>query len=260
MATGDRSPTAALRGAGERPHALGRRDGDARPQVAPAIEISAAIRAAPPRSRSSGAATSRRCIPIPPSTRRTSTTWCAARVRRRMLELLDRLPDAGPAVALGLRARRTAIRGVAGLTWKQEGARSTIPTRPHRPSRHAAGPPYERLARHARVPAARRSWAGARAVHQSRLGVPLQVRVLRRGVDVERQHAAWTPGAVSTPRCTQLRRLAGAPTACSSTTTTSSIARRAASRARGAGQAGRCRGGATRAPTRWRASARRPGS
>ncbi len=153
----------------EMPHALVGVTVMPGPQVATAIEISAAIRAACPT------------VPIvwggyfptlyPDSA--INAPYVDYLVRGQgeetLLDLLARLPDAGPPSALDSARDSTAIRGVAGLTWKARG-------RPvHNPERAVVSPdvlpplPYERLGDVRGY--LRPSFMGSRtAVHQAALG------------------------------------------------------------------------------------------
>ena len=168
---GNRGPItdAALAALAERPHALVGVTVMPGPQVAPAIEISAAIRAAHPS------------VPIvwggyfptlyPDSA--VNAPYVDYLVRGQgeatLLELLDRLPDAGPPSPTDSARDASAIRGVAGLTWKQDG-------RPvHNPERALVNPdtlpalPYDRL--HDMRGYLRPTFMGRRtAVHQAALG------------------------------------------------------------------------------------------
>jgi anaerobic magnesium-protoporphyrin IX monomethyl ester cyclase len=137
--------SAALGALAERPHALVGVTVMPGPQVAPAIEISAAIRASFPS------------VPIvwggyfptlyPDSA--INAPYVDYLVRGQgegtLLELLARLDDAGPPTRLDSAADTTAIRDVAGLTWKRNGRAV------HNPERALVDPdglpplPYERL-------------------------------------------------------------------------------------------------------------------
>jgi anaerobic magnesium-protoporphyrin IX monomethyl ester cyclase len=138
------------------------------PQVGPAIELSAAIRAAFP------------AVPIvwggyfptlyPDAAINAPYVDYVARGQgeETLLQLLARLPDAGPPAALDSARDPAAIRDVAGLTWKSGGQAVHNPDR--RPIDPGALPPlpYQRLD----VPGyLRPSFMGARtAVHQAALG------------------------------------------------------------------------------------------
>ena len=120
---GNRGPitAAALAALGARPHAMVGVTVMPGPQVAPAIEISAAIRAACPS------------VPIvwggyfptlyPDSA--INAPYVDYLVRGQgeatMLDLLARLPDAGSPSATDSARDAGAIKGVAGLTWKRDG-------------------------------------------------------------------------------------------------------------------------------------------
>lgn len=144
---GNRGPIldAALATLAARPHALVGVTVMPGPQVAPAIEISAAIKAAHPT------------IPIawggyfptlyPDSAINAPYVDYVVRGQGEatLLELLERLPDAGQPAPLDSARDSSAIRDVGGLTWKRDG-------RPvHNPERPIINPdalpplPYERL-------------------------------------------------------------------------------------------------------------------
>ena len=168
---GNRGPitSAALAALAERPHALVGVTVMPGPQVAPAIEISAAIRTAFPS------------VPIvwggyfptlyPDSA--VNAPYVDYLVRGQgeatLLDLLSRLPDAGAPSATDSARDPSAIRDVAGLTWKRDG-------RPvHNPERPLVNPdslpplPYERLGDVRGY--LRPSFMGRRtAVHQAALG------------------------------------------------------------------------------------------
>jgi radical SAM superfamily enzyme YgiQ (UPF0313 family) len=168
---GNRGPitAAALAALGARPHAMVGVTVMPGPQVAPAIEISAAIRAACPS------------VPIvwggyfptlyPDSA--INAPYVDYLVRGQgeatMLDLLARLPDAGSPSATDSARDPGAISGVAGLTWKRDG-------RPvHNPERALVNPdtlpalPYESLSDLGGY--LRPSFMGRRtAVHQAALG------------------------------------------------------------------------------------------
>jgi hypothetical protein len=160
---------AALAALAERPHAMVGVTVMPGPQVAPAIEISAAIRAAFPS------------VPIvwggyfptlyPDSA--VNAPYVDYLVRGQgeatLLELLARLPDAGAPSSTDSARDPSAIRDVAGLTWKSNG----VPM--HNPERALVNPdalpalPYERLGDVGTY--LRPSFMGRRtAVHQAALG------------------------------------------------------------------------------------------
>ena len=174
---------AALAALAERPHALVGVTVMPGPQVAPAIEISAAIRAA-----------------LPVGSHRLGRLFPDAVSGLRHQRALRRLP--GPRTGRGdaagsaraparrrARPRRTdsardpsAIRDVAGLTWKRDGARRPQPRAPRsvEPGRRCRRSPTSGWATCGGY--LRPSFMGAahgRAPGGARL--PLQVRVLRRG-------------------------------------------------------------------------------
>jgi anaerobic magnesium-protoporphyrin IX monomethyl ester cyclase len=168
---GNREPIlhAVLGALAEQPHAAVGVTVMPGPQVAPAIEISAAVRAVHPT------------VPIvwggyfptlyPDSA--INAPYVDYLVRGQgeetLLQLLDALPDAGPPSPSDSARDHTAIRDVAGLTWKREGRPVHNPERPIlRPD--ALPPlPYERLGDVKGY--LRPSFMGARtAVHQVALG------------------------------------------------------------------------------------------
>ena len=160
---------AALATLAARPHALVGVTVMPGPQVAPAIEISAAIRAAHPT------------IPIAWGgyfpTLYTDSAINAPYVdyivrgqgEATLLELLERLPDAGAPSTLDSARDSSAIHDIAGLTWKRDGRAV------HNPGRSIINPdtlpalPYERLDDVRGY--LRPSFMGKRtAVHQAALG------------------------------------------------------------------------------------------
>ena len=144
---GNRGPIAgaALAALARRPHALVGVTVMPGPQVAPAIEISAAIRAAHPS------------VPIvwggyfptlyPDSA--VNAPYVDYLVRGQgeatLLELLARLPDAGPPTATDSARDPSAIRDVSGLTWKQDGRAVHNHERPLVNPDTLPPLPYERL-------------------------------------------------------------------------------------------------------------------
>ena len=217
-------------------------DGHAGPQVAPAIEVSRAFASCGPRCRSSGAAISPRSTRTPRSTRRMSTPSCAVRARRRSSTCSPRRPDALPRSA--------------ALTWRRTAPPSTTPSR-HCGHRTRSRRSLRRARGHRAVPAADVSGTPhRRAPGGDRLPLPLQV--LRRRLDVQRTDASQRQERLAAA----LAHLRGpaAWTACSSTTTTSSIDWRRAWPCSRHWRACSSRGGATRARTRSRPSRRACGS
>lgn len=139
------------------------------PQVATAIEMSAAIRAAHPR------------LPVlwggyfP--TMYTQAAINAPYVdylargqgEETLLEWLAALPDAGPPVPDSSACDTSALHGIKGLTWKEEGDIVHNPDRPFRPPSDFPAYPYHRL--DDLTPYLRPSFMGARtAVHQAAIG------------------------------------------------------------------------------------------
>ena len=144
---GNRGPItgAALAALAEQPHALVGVTVMPGPQVAPAIEISAAIRAAFPSVPIAWGGYFPTLYPDSAVNAPYVDYLVRGQGEATLLELLDRLPDAGPPTATDSARDPSAIRGVAGLTWKQDG-------RPvHNPERPLVNPdalpplPYERL-------------------------------------------------------------------------------------------------------------------
>jgi radical SAM superfamily enzyme YgiQ (UPF0313 family) len=135
----------AMRALAERPHALVGVTVMPGPQVAPAIEISAAIRARFP------------AVPIawggyfptlyPDSA--VNAPYVDYLVRGQgeatLVELLARLGDAGPPTATDSAREPSAIADVAGLTWKQQGRPVHNPERPVIPPGALPPLPFERL-------------------------------------------------------------------------------------------------------------------
>jgi len=153
----------------ERPHALVAVTVMPGPQVVPAIEMSAAIRAAFPS------------IPIiwggyfptlyPDSAVNAPYVDYLARGQgeQTLLDLLSRLSGAGPPQGLDSAHDLSAIREVAGLTWKQEGHAVHNPDRALIPPGELPLLPYERLKDVRRY--LRPSFMGARTtVYQGALG------------------------------------------------------------------------------------------
>jgi anaerobic magnesium-protoporphyrin IX monomethyl ester cyclase len=168
---GNRGPiiSAALAALAERPHALVGVTVMPGPQVAPAIEISAAIRTAFPS------------VPIvwggyfptlyPDSA--VNAPYVDYLVRGQgeatLLDLLSRLPDAGAPSATDSARDPSAIRDVAGLTWKRDGQPVHNPERPLVNPDSLPPLPYERLGDIRGY--LRPSFMGRRtAVHQAALG------------------------------------------------------------------------------------------
>ena len=92
-----------------------------------------------------------------------------------LLELLDRLPDAGPPVAVGLAAETSSVSSpesmakIRGLTWKRSGQIVHNTDRPFRPPDAYPPYPYDRLGDVGRY--LRPSFLGSRtAVHQAAIG------------------------------------------------------------------------------------------
>ena len=129
----------------DRPHALVAVTVMPGPQVAPAIEISSAIRAAFP------------ALPIvwggyfstlyPDAAINASYVDYVIRGQgeQTLVELLSRLPDAGPPSSLDSADEPSAVSDIAGLTWKSEGRPVHNLNRPVIPMSALPPLPYERL-------------------------------------------------------------------------------------------------------------------
>lgn len=140
------------------------------PQVGPALQLSAAIRALRPE------------VPIvwggyfptlyPEAALNAPYVDYVARGQGEdtLLELLERLPDAGPPPGpLASAADPRAVEGVRGLTWKDSGGVRHNPDRPFRSPDDDAPYPYHRLGDVVRY--LRPSFMGSRtAVHQAAIG------------------------------------------------------------------------------------------
>ncbi len=148
------------------------------PQVATAIEVSRAVRArAARRCRSSGAATSRRCIRTSRSTATTSTSWFAARARTRSRELLDALAARR---ARGARRDRGPELAARRRPWSQSAsARFTRGTSRRRCATTSCADPRAYLVKTFLGAAHGRAPGGAR--------LPVPLHVLRRRGDVPRR-------------------------------------------------------------------------
>jgi anaerobic magnesium-protoporphyrin IX monomethyl ester cyclase len=140
------------------------------PQVAAAIEVSAAVRRAHPRVPIAWGGYFPTLYPAAAINAPYVDYVVRGQGEDTLLQLLDRLADAGPPVDVGQSAADpTALDGVAGLTWKQAGRAV------HNPERHASPPdaypplPYERAGDVQRY--LRPSFLGRRtAVHQAAVG------------------------------------------------------------------------------------------
>jgi radical SAM superfamily enzyme YgiQ (UPF0313 family) len=168
---GNRGPIAgaALEALAARPHALVGITVMPGPQVAPAIEIAAAIRTAYPH------------VPIvwggyfptlyPDSA--INAPYVDYLIRGQgeatLMELLQRLPDAGPPSPTDSARDASAIQEIAGLTWKRDGRPVHNPERPIVAPDALPALPYERLGDVSGY--LRPSFMGRRtAVHQAALG------------------------------------------------------------------------------------------
>lgn len=131
------------------------------PQVAPAIEISAAVKAESPATPIVWGG----YFPTLYTDAAINAPYVdfAARGQgeRTLLALLERLPD--------MMKDRSALTGVAGLSWKRDGINVHNPERPFHSPDDLPGLPYERLGNVAQY--LRPSFMGARtAVHQAAIG------------------------------------------------------------------------------------------
>lgn len=144
------------------------------PQVAPAIELSTAIRAVHPKGRPQVPIAWGGYFPTMYPEAAINAPYVDYVVRGQgedtIVELLERLPDAGPpAGPFASATDPSAVEGIAGLTWKDDG------TVRHNADRHFRSPdeypayPYHRLGDVTRY--LRPSFMGRRtAVHQAAIG------------------------------------------------------------------------------------------
>jgi radical SAM superfamily enzyme YgiQ (UPF0313 family) len=160
---------AALAALAERPHALVGVTVMPGPQVAPAIEISAVIRAAFPTVPIAWGGYFPTLYPDSAINAPYVDYLVRGQGEATVLDLLERLPDAGPPSPSDSARDGAAIRTVAGLTWKRDGRAV------HNPERSIVDPqtlpplPYDRLPDVRGY--LRPSFMGRRtAVHQSALG------------------------------------------------------------------------------------------
>src|SRR4051794_27850523 len=151
-----------------RPHALVGVTVMPGPQVAPAIEISAAIRAAAPSVPIAWGGYFPTLYPDSAINAPYVDYLVRGQGEATILDLLARLPDAGPPSPSDSARDSSAIRAVAGLTWKRDGRAVHNPERAIVPPEMLPPLPYDRLD----VPGyLRPSFMGDRtAVHQSALG------------------------------------------------------------------------------------------
>ena len=166
------------------------------------------------------------------STPRTSTTWCAVKGSRPWSSSSP-FPDAGPP-AEGSSARDLSeVRKVAGLTWKQDRHTFHNPDRPAIPPGALPVIPYDRLA-DMPTTCARASSARVRRSIRRRLAAASSASSAASSRCGTARPCWRRPSGFCTPSGRSAS--AGAPTACSSSTTTSSIARRLGPHPRSAGQ------------------------
>ena len=202
------------------------------PQVRPAIDLSSSVRAAQPD------------IPIvwggffptlyPDAAINAPYVDFVVRGQgeRTLLELLKRLPDAGPPPVAGQGGAMSsvtdpgAVADLRGLTWMHRGEIIHSPDREFSPPDGFPPFPYDDLRD---VDAyLRPSFLGSRtAVHQAAIGCRVPLRLLRRRIDVQRTHDA--SGSRPSRTRHETLRADSEPTRCSSTITTSSTGKRPAS-------------------------------
>jgi radical SAM superfamily enzyme YgiQ (UPF0313 family) len=160
---------AALAALAERPHALVGVTVMPGPQVAPAIEISAAIRAAFPAVPIAWGGYFPTLYPDSAINAPYVDYLVRGQGEATILELLARLGDAGPPAPFDSARDSSAIRSVAGLTWKQDGRPVHNPERPLIDPERLPALPYDRLSDVRGY--LRPSFMGRHtAVHQSALG------------------------------------------------------------------------------------------
>lgn len=138
------------------------------PQVATAIEISVAIRAAHPDVPIAWGGYFPTLYPDAAINAPYVDYVVRGQGEATLLELLERLPDAGPPSADGSASEAAALAGVAGLTWKREGQVVHNRERPVVDPAALPALPYERVDVASYL---RPSFMGRRtAVHQAALG------------------------------------------------------------------------------------------
>ncbi|RMH16150.1 MAG: radical SAM protein [Acidobacteria bacterium] len=139
------------------------------PQVAPAIALSAAVRAAHPRLPIVWGGYFPTLYPEAAINAPYVDYVVRGQGEDALLELLAALPDAGPPSPAASARDPRAVRGVRGLTFKDGGAVRHNPDRPLRPPDELPPLPYDRLGDLA--PYLRPSFMGRRtAVHQAAIG------------------------------------------------------------------------------------------
>jgi anaerobic magnesium-protoporphyrin IX monomethyl ester cyclase len=158
-----------LRALAEEPHSLVGITVMPGPQVAPAIEISRAVRAAFPAVPIAWGGYFPTLYPEAAINAPYVDLVIRGQGEGTLLELLERLPDAGPPSALDSAIDSSVLAGVAGLTWKRAGEVVHNPERPLIPPGELPELPYERAGEIGRY--LRPSFLGRRtAVHQGALG------------------------------------------------------------------------------------------
>jgi len=168
---GNRGPITgdALAALAERPHALVGVTVMPGPQVAPAIEISAAIRAAFPSVPIVWGGYFPTLYPDAAINAPYVDFLVRGQGEATLLDLLARLPGAGPPSAIDSARDSTAVADVAGLTWKRDGRAVHNPERPLVNPDTLPPLPYERLQDMRGY--LRPTFMGRRtAVHQAALG------------------------------------------------------------------------------------------
>ncbi len=139
------------------------------PQVAPAIAIASALRAAHPQAPIAWGG----YFPTMYAEAAINAPYVDYVVRGQgeetLLEMLERLPDAGPPMPPASACCPAAVRDVRGLTWKDANGIRHNPDRPFRPPDDFPPLPYERVGDVRQY--LRPSFMGARTgVHQAALG------------------------------------------------------------------------------------------
>ncbi|MGA3120886.1 MAG: radical SAM protein [Polyangiaceae bacterium] len=159
----------ALGALAQQPHALVGVTVMPGPQVATAIEISAAIRASFPAVPIAWGGYFPTLYPDSAINAPYVDYLVRGQGEHTLLDLLDRLPDAGAPCPTDSARDASAVRGIAGLTWKRGGQTVHNPDRALVPPDMLPPLPYERLGDVGGY--LRPSFLGARtAVHQAALG------------------------------------------------------------------------------------------
>ena len=145
------------------------------PQVGPAIKLASAVRATHPEVPIAWGGYFPTLYPDAAINARYVDYLARGQGEQTLLDLLQKLPDAGPprsvgsAEAVSSATRSDALHDVPGLTWKDRGAIVHNPDRPFRQPDDYPPYPYRRLSR--LEPYLRPSFLGKRtAVHQAAIG------------------------------------------------------------------------------------------